>query len=134
MVRLLSVYFPGRTLVLALSDGLLCAAALVAATYVWFGSDADLELRYEHGIFAFCFASLVCVLCSTLTTCYDSLAVQSSRQVVTRLIRVLGVACGRTRSHLLRLAGHRDQPWTVGCLGFSCWIVLAGLGAEYSCQ
>ena len=93
MVKLLHVYFPGRTLVLALSDGLLCAAALVAATYVWFGSDADLELHYEHGILRVLFASLVCVLCMYFNDLYDSLAVQGSRQVVTRLIRVLGVAC-----------------------------------------
>src|ERR1019366_1608457 len=85
MVRLLHVYFPGRTLVLALSDGLLCATALVVATYVWFGSNADLELRYEHGI--------LCVLCMYFNDLYDSLAVQGSRQVVTRLIRVLGAAC-----------------------------------------
>jgi sugar transferase (PEP-CTERM system associated) len=93
MVRLLHVYFPGRTLVLALSDGLLCATALVVATYVWFGSNADLELRYEHGILRILFASLVCVLCMYFNDLYDSLAVQGSRQVVTRLIRVLGAAC-----------------------------------------
>ena len=60
---------------------------------MWFGSNADLELRYEHGVLRVLFAALVCVLCMYFNDLYDSLAVQGSRQVVTRLIRVLGVVC-----------------------------------------
>lgn len=93
MIRLFHVYFPGRTLALALSEGVLCAATLVAATYVWLGSNADLELRYEHGVLRVLFAALVCVLCMYYNDLYDSLAVQSLREVVTRLIRVLGTVC-----------------------------------------
>ncbi len=93
MLRLFSVYFAGRTLALALSDGILAAAALVAATYVWLGNDADLELRYEHGVLRVLFAALVCVVCMYYNDLYDSLAFQTLREVITRLIRVLGTVC-----------------------------------------
>jgi sugar transferase (PEP-CTERM system associated) len=93
MVKLFHVYLPGRTLALAFSEGLLCTAALIAATYAWFGRDADLELRYENGLLRVLFASLVCVLCMYYNDLYDSLTLQSLRQVMTRLIRVLGTVC-----------------------------------------
>jgi sugar transferase (PEP-CTERM system associated) len=93
MVRLFHVYFPGRTLALAFSEGLLAAVALIAATYVWFGRDADLELRYDHGSFRIAFASLVCVLCMYYNDLYDSTAIESLRKGMTQLIRVLGTVC-----------------------------------------
>src|SRR5664279_4325433 len=122
VVRLFHVHFPGRTLVLALSDGLLCALALVAATYVWLGSNADLELRYEHGVLRVLFASLVCVLCMYYNDLYDSLVLRSLRDVIVRMIRVLGAVC-----IVLAVIYYGFPSVQIGRGPLIVWVFLAGL-------
>jgi sugar transferase (PEP-CTERM system associated) len=107
---------------LALSDGLLCALALVAATYVWLGSNADLELRYEHGVLRVLFASLVCVLCMYYNDLYDSLAVRSLRDVIVRMIRVLGAVC-----IVLAVIYYGFPSVQIGRGPLMVWVFLVGL-------
>jgi sugar transferase (PEP-CTERM system associated) len=93
MIRLFHVYFPSRTLLLALSEASLLVVALVAANFAWLGRDAELTLMYERGLSKAALATLVCMLCMYYYDLYDSLALSSSRHALTRIVQVLGTAC-----------------------------------------
>jgi sugar transferase (PEP-CTERM system associated) len=93
MIRVFQVYFPGRTVVLAISEGLLSCLALLAAMYLWFGKDTDLALQYDHGMLRVFFASSVCVLCMYYYDLYDSFVLRAFREVVARVVHVLGTVC-----------------------------------------
>jgi len=50
LIRFLHAYFPGRTLLLGISEGCLVALAFLTATIVRLGTnDASLVLSYEQG-------------------------------------------------------------------------------------
>lgn len=93
MIRLFHVYFPSRTLLLASSEAALITLALILASLVWSGSDAELTLVYEHGVFKILIVGAVCMLCMYYYDLYDSLVIGSLREALTRLIQVLGTAC-----------------------------------------
>jgi exopolysaccharide biosynthesis polyprenyl glycosylphosphotransferase len=88
-----NVYFPGRTVLLALSEGLLSVLTLLAAMYIWFGKDVDLALLYDHGLLRVLFASTLCVLCMYYYDLYDSFVMRAFREVVSRVVHVLGTVC-----------------------------------------
>ena len=93
MIRLFNVYFPGRTLLLALTEGVLSVLTLLAAMCVWFGRDVDLAILYDHGLLRVLFASTVCVLCMYYYDLYDSFVIRAFREVVSRVVHVLGTVC-----------------------------------------
>ena len=93
MIRLFHVYFASRTVLLALSEVVLTALALLAATFVWFGPDTDLALRYDYGPWRMLFAALVCVLCMYYYDLYDSAVLGNLREISVRLVQVLGTVC-----------------------------------------
>ena len=93
MIRLFNVYFPGRTLLLALTEGVLSVLTLLAAMCVWFGRDVDLAILYDHGLLRVLFASTVCVLCMYYYDLYDSFVMRTFREVVSRVVHVLGTVC-----------------------------------------
>src|ERR1039458_2091097 len=93
MIRLFNVYFPGRTLLLALTEGVLSVLTLLAAMCVWFGRDVDLAILYDHGLLRVLFASTVCVLCMHYYDLYDSFVMRTFREVVSRVVHVLGTVC-----------------------------------------
>ncbi len=93
MLRVFHIYLPVRTVVLAISECLLIAAAVIAANYLWFGQDAELRLRYEHGLLKAGLVVVVCMLCMYYYDLYDSAAFRSLRDTQTKLIQVLGTTC-----------------------------------------
>jgi len=94
VIRLLNVYFPRRTLFLGISEACLVALAFVIASVTRLGlTDASLMLNYEQGGFKIFVVSLIFVGCMYYFDLYDSLILSNKREVLTRLIQVLGVAC-----------------------------------------
>jgi sugar transferase (PEP-CTERM system associated) len=93
MIRLFNVCFPGRTLLLALTEGVLSALTLLAAMCIWFGKDVDLALLYDHGLLRVLFASTVCMLCMYYYDLYDSFVMRAFSEVVSRVVHVLGTLC-----------------------------------------
>jgi exopolysaccharide biosynthesis polyprenyl glycosylphosphotransferase len=93
MIRLFHIYLPGRTLLLAGSESLLIAASLIVAIFIWFGADTELILRYDHGFGKAAVSAFVCMLCMYYYDLYDSIVMHNDREVLSRLIQVLGTAC-----------------------------------------
>lgn len=93
MVKLFNAYFPARTVLLAASEALLMALAMVASVYARFGTDSPLVLMYESGLLKIAVVAVVCLICMYYYDLYDSLLLLNSREVVTRLFQVLGTAC-----------------------------------------
>ncbi len=93
MIRVFNVHFSNRTLLLAASEALLIFLALLAATFVGFGNKTGAILDYGNGFFRIALASVVCILCMYYYDLYDFSALISPREVVTRLVQVLGTAC-----------------------------------------
>jgi sugar transferase (PEP-CTERM system associated) len=94
VIRLLNVYFPRRTLFLGVSEACLVALAFVIASVTRLGlTDASLMLNYEQGGFKIFVVSAIFIGCMYYFDLYDSLILSNKREVLTRLIQVLGVAC-----------------------------------------
>jgi sugar transferase (PEP-CTERM system associated) len=90
MVRALNAYFPIRILLLGVTEALLVALAFVTAVVLRFGSDADLVLRYEHGLIKIALVIAVFFLCMWHLDLYDSQFLSSQFKVVPRLMQVAG--------------------------------------------
>lgn len=93
MVKLFDAYIPGRTLLLAVSETILVFCAMIAAVFLRFGIDADFSLNYEYGLLKVTIISAICILCLYYFDLYDSIVLSDQREVLTRLIEVLGVVC-----------------------------------------
>ncbi|HXM04998.1 MAG TPA: sugar transferase [Chthoniobacterales bacterium] len=93
MIRLLNAYFPARTVFLGVSEACLIALAFMAATIARLGSnDATLMLSYEQGFFKILIVAGAFIVCMYYFDLYDSSILKNRREVVTRLIQVLGTA------------------------------------------
>jgi sugar transferase (PEP-CTERM system associated) len=94
VIRLLNVYFPRRTLFLGISEACLVALAFVAATVARLGvTDASLMLNYEQGGFKIFVVSAIFVGCMYYFDLYDTSILSNRREILTRLVQVLGVVC-----------------------------------------
>lgn len=94
MIRLLNAHFPTRTLFLGVSEACLVALAFVAATIARLGAnDASIMLNYEQGLLKIIVVSVAFVTCMYYFDLYDSTILSNRREVVTRLIQVLGAMC-----------------------------------------
>ncbi len=93
MVRVFNVYFPNRTLLLALSEALLIFVALLGATFAESGDKAGLVLDDQQGFWKIALPCIVCMLCMYYYDLYDSSVLTNPREVMTRLVQVLGTAC-----------------------------------------
>lgn len=94
MIRFLHAYFPARTLFLGISEACLVAIAFVAATVARLGaSDASLMLNYEQGFLKIFVVSAAFIICMYYFDLYDSSILTNHREVVTRVIQVLGSVC-----------------------------------------
>ena len=94
MIRLLNAYFPRRTLFLGISEACLVALAFVAATIARLGAtDAALMLSYEQGGAKIFVVSAVFIGCMYYFDLYDTSILSNRREVLTRLVQVLGVGC-----------------------------------------
>ncbi|MGH9781104.1 MAG: nucleoside-diphosphate sugar epimerase/dehydratase, partial [Candidatus Acidiferrales bacterium] len=94
MIRFLNAYFPTRTLFLGISEAFLVALAFVAATVARLGtSDATMMLNYEQGFLKILVVASVFIICMYYFDLYDSLVLSNRREVLTRLVQVLGTVC-----------------------------------------
>src|SRR5262249_40264091 len=65
----------------------------MVATLIRFWADSSLNLNYEGGIYKIALASGVCLLCLYYYDLYDSFIFSNPREVLTRIVQVLGAAC-----------------------------------------
>jgi sugar transferase (PEP-CTERM system associated) len=94
MIRLLNAYFPRRTLFLGISEACLVALAFVAATIARLGkTDASLMLRYEQGFLKILVLTGAFIICMYYFDLYDSSILSNRREVLIRLVQVLGTMC-----------------------------------------
>ncbi len=93
MVRFFNVYYPVRTLILLCGEVLIICFSFVVAALIRFGADSSLKLNYEGGIYKIALASAVCLLCIYYYDLYDSFIFSNPREVLTRIVQVLGAAC-----------------------------------------
>jgi hypothetical protein len=94
MIRLLNAYFPRRTLLLGISEGCLIALSFVAAAIVRLGTnDANVMLRYELGFLKIATLSGAFIVCMYYFDLYDTSILSNRREVLSRLIQVLGTMC-----------------------------------------
>lgn len=93
MIRLLNAYFPARTVFLGISEACIIALAFMAAAIARLGSnDATLMLSYEQGFLKILVVAGAFIVCMYYFDLYDSSILRNRREVVTRLIQVLGTA------------------------------------------
>lgn len=94
MIRVLNAYFPRRTFFLGISEAFLVALAFIAATIARLGAtDAGLMLSYEQGFLKVVVVSGAFVTCMYYFDLYDSSILSNRREVITRLVQVLGTTC-----------------------------------------
>jgi sugar transferase (PEP-CTERM system associated) len=94
LIRLLHAYFPARTVFLGISESFLVALAFVAATIARLGpNDATVMFEYEQGFVKILVASAAFITCMYYFDLYDSSILSNRREVLSRLIAVLGTAC-----------------------------------------
>jgi sugar transferase (PEP-CTERM system associated) len=70
---------------------LLVFLALLAAMFMRFGNDAELVLWYQSGFLKIGVVCLVCTAALYYWDLYDSVIISNPREVLTRLVQVLGV-------------------------------------------
>jgi len=92
MIRLFNAYFPTRTLLLTVTEALIVTFGFVAAVLYWAGTatDANIYLLYENGLGRIGLVVGVFVLLMYYFDLYDSIVLSNRREVVTRLVGVLG--------------------------------------------
>jgi sugar transferase (PEP-CTERM system associated) len=122
MIRLFNVYFPSRTLFLAISEAMLIFGLLLVAILLRFGGDFELAILYEQGLIKVAVASSVLILCMYYYDLYDSLIFHRPVEVLARLIQVLGTA-----SVLLSCLYYAFPEVQLARGPFVIWIGLIGL-------
>ena len=92
MIRLFNAYFPTRTLLLTVTEALLVTLGFVLAVVLWAGTpaDADIYLLYENGLGRIGLIVVVFLVLMYYFDLYDSFVLANRREVVTRLVGVLG--------------------------------------------
>jgi sugar transferase (PEP-CTERM system associated) len=94
LIRLLNAYFPRRTFFLGISEGLLVALAFIVAAIARLGAtDAGVMLSYEQGFLKVLVVVAAFVVCLYYFDLYDSAVISNRREVLTRLVQVLGTSC-----------------------------------------
>jgi sugar transferase (PEP-CTERM system associated) len=94
MIRLFNAYFPTRTLLLTVTEVILVTLGFVLAVEFWAGtaSDASIYLLYENGLGRIGLVVAVFLILMYYFDLYDSLVLANRREVITRLVGVLGCA------------------------------------------
>ena len=93
MIRILNAYFPARTLLLVFTETLVAFCALIGTTYVFYGQDSSILLFYENGLLRIAIVCAICMVCIYYYDLYNSLVISSAREVVTKLVQVVGTTC-----------------------------------------
>ncbi|HVP54635.1 MAG TPA: exopolysaccharide biosynthesis polyprenyl glycosylphosphotransferase [Candidatus Eisenbacteria bacterium] len=92
MIRLFNTYFPTRTLLLTLTEAILVTTGFVVAVLLSSGTadDAKIYLLYENGAGRIGLVVLVFLVLMYYFDLYNSAILTNRREVVTRLVGVLG--------------------------------------------
>jgi sugar transferase (PEP-CTERM system associated) len=91
MIRLLNAYFPKRILFLGISETCLVVLAFIVAAIARLGAtDASLMLIYEQGLLKILSLSGAFIICMYYFDLYDSSILSNKREVLTRLVQVVG--------------------------------------------
>ena len=94
MIRFLHTYFPSRTVFLGISEAFLVILAFVSAAVARLGfGDAAVMLSYEQGLMRIVIISAAFVTCMYCFDLYDSSILRNRREIMSRLIQVLGTVC-----------------------------------------
>jgi sugar transferase (PEP-CTERM system associated) len=94
VIRILSAYFPSRTVFLGISEACLTVLSFVCAAFARLGSaDATAMLGYDHGYLKILVISAAIIICMFYFDLYDSAVLNIWREVPIRLIQVLGAVC-----------------------------------------
>jgi sugar transferase (PEP-CTERM system associated) len=121
MIRLFHVYYPARTLLLAILEALLVATAMAVAYFVWFGREAELALLYERGLDKAVLGTLVCMLCMYYYDLYDSSVLSNRRETLVRIMQVLG-----TTSIIMAGVFYIFPQMRLAQRLFICWVTVTG--------
>jgi len=93
LIRILNAYIPKRTFLLGISEACLISVALVASATVRLGAgEARFIIAYQYGFLKILLVSAAFLTCMYYFDLYDSAIVSNRREVLVRLIQVLGVA------------------------------------------
>jgi sugar transferase (PEP-CTERM system associated) len=93
LIRFLHAYIPKRTLLLGISEACLICLALLAAALARLGAGgASFMITYQYGSLKILFASIAFMICMYYFELYDSAILSDKREVLVRLIQVLGIA------------------------------------------
>lgn len=93
MIKVFNTYIPARMLLLATSDTLVIATALLATLVLGLSAGSSPSLGHAQAFFKITVACLVCMLCMYYFDLYESHVLANLREVAARLIQVLGTAC-----------------------------------------
>src|ERR1700737_3837716 len=123
MIRLLNAYFPRRILFLGISETCLVVLAFIAAAIARLGTtDASLMLFYEQGLAKIFVLSGAFIVCMYYFDLYDSSILSNKREVLTRLVQVVG-----TVSIVLALLYYLYPPLELGAGIFIMGLVIVAI-------
>jgi len=91
LVRLFSVYYPTRILVLIGGEGLIVCASFLVAALLRLGQDSFLVLNYEYGFYKIIGVTLLAMLCMHYFDLYDLQRINTRGEIWFRLLVVLGL-------------------------------------------
>ena len=88
MIRLFKAYFPPRTLLLTLTEGILVTLGFLLAVVFWAGTtaDANIYLMYENGAGRIGIIVAVFLILMYYFDLYNTRVIRNRREVVTRLV------------------------------------------------
>jgi len=93
LIRFLHAYIPKRTLLLGISEACLISLALLAGALARLGTEgASFMMTSEYGSLKILLVSVAFMICMYYFELYDSAVVSDRREVLVRLVQVLGVA------------------------------------------
>ena len=94
MIRLFNAYFPTRTLLLTVTEALIVTLAFVVSVCFWAGTamDANIYLLYENGLGRIGLLVGIFITLMYYFDLYDTTVLSNRREVITRLVGVLGCA------------------------------------------
>ena len=93
MIRLFNAYFPARTVLLTVSEGILLIFGFLVAVFVSEGTanNAGIFLFYENGVGRILFVVTFVLVLLYYFDLYNSMVLSNRREIFTRLVGVLGV-------------------------------------------
>ena len=91
MIRLFSVYYPKRLLVLVAGEGIIVCASFLLAALIRLGPDSALVLNYQYGFGKILGVTVVALFCLHYFDLYDLQEVASRGDIWFRLFVVVGI-------------------------------------------